>query len=114
MATAEATPIERGAQLRLPRFGKYKVPQARIAFGGALELALTSPEDIELIEALTLGAEGTVTLAVDGVARTITLGCGTTSETHKFRKTEDRDDVVKVLRLVINGVHEDDDPDGEE
>lgn len=114
MSTAPVTPIDEGRQLRLPRFERYRVPQARLAFGGALELTLTNPEDVALVEALALGATGTVTLSVDGIAREVTLGWRCTGRGHRFRKMDGDEGVVGTHRIVINDVVDGDDEDIEE
>lgn len=112
VSTAEVTEIDQGRQLKLPRFDKYRVPQARLSFGGALELSLTSTEDVELVEALALGATGTVVFSVDGVEREVTLGWRCTGRAHRFRKLDGDEGVVGTHRIVINDVRDgDDDPE---
>lgn len=113
MSTATVTDLP-PRQLKFPRFDGLQVPQARLSFGGALELALTNAEDIALVEALGLGAELTVTLKVDGLDRELTLGARCVGRSHKFRKKEESDSVVGVHRIVINDVRAGDEPeDGE-
>lgn len=111
MATAAATPIEQGKQIRLPDFEGYKVPTARFKFAGALELALTSPEDIALAKALSLGKEGTVTLKVEG--KEMTLAARVTSRAHRFRKQEHSDSLVATHTITVNSLagEDEDEPD---
>lgn len=114
MSTAVVSDIKEKAQLRLPRMGKYKVNQGRLAFGGALVLTLTSQEDVELFESTALGATGTVTFSVDGSDREITLGWRSVHEGGGFKKLDGDESVVGRHKLVINDVRDGDEPeDGE-
>lgn len=113
MSTAAApTPI---ASRQLPLFEGHKVPRARLTFGGALELALTNTDDVALVKALELGAEGTITLAVDGHDREITLGakcvgrCGARSPRCRRRRACGTGGLI-----VINDVRDGDDDDPED
>lgn len=109
MSTAAVSDIKEKAQLRLPRMGKYKVRQGRLAFAGALVVSLTSDEDVELFEATGLGATGTVTFSIDGSDREIVLGWRSVDAGGGFRKLEGDETVVGRRRIVINDAREGDD-----
>ena len=111
MSTAAVSEIR---QLKLPRMGKFKVNQGRLAFGGALVLTLTSQEDVDLFESTGLGATGTVTFTVDGQERTITLGWRSVHEGGGFKKLDGDETVVGRHKIVINDVRDGDEPDGED
>lgn len=113
MATAPVTDISQGRQLSLPKFEGYAVPTSRLRFAGALELKLTNPEDIALAKALNLGAEATITIAVDGHERELVLGGRVTSRAHRFRKMEQSDSLVGTHTLTINDLREGDDDEDE-
>ncbi|MGE0025672.1 MAG: hypothetical protein AB7O78_01535 [Thermoleophilia bacterium] len=105
-AAPAPTPI---ASRQLPMFEGFKVPRARIAFGGALDIALTSPEDIELVQALKLGATLAVTIAIDGHGISKTLDARCVKRSHRFRKEEESESIVSDYRIVINDVRDGDD-----
>jgi len=113
MSTAAAVSDIGAGRGQLPMFEGFKVPTARLSFGGALELTLTNPADVALVKALKLGAEATVTIAVDGHERELVLGGKCTARGHKFRKLDESDSIVSTHRLVINDVREGD-ADGDE
>jgi hypothetical protein len=111
MSTATVTEMQ---PRQLPLFEGHKVPQARLSFGGSMNLSLTSPEDVALVKALTLGAEGTVTFTLDGHDRPLALGFKCTGRGHRFRKLDEVDSIVSTHRISINDVREgDEDEDGE-
>jgi len=110
MSTATA-PRSAAAQLRLPNFEGFRIHTARIAFGGALELSLTNEDDIALVEAMKLGRELTVTLAVDGHEREVVLGGRVTRRAHRFRKEEGDETTVTDYRVTIN--HQQGEDEGE-
>lgn len=100
-ATAPATPPAAG-QLRLPHFEGYKIPRARLAFGGAYEIELASSEDRDLVEALKLGAEATVTVSVEGVDHVLSLGARVVRRGHRLRKQEESEQAISDYRIAIN------------
>ncbi len=108
MSTAAVADLNEARQLKLPRFEGYTVPTARLSFGGALELKLTSQDDVDLVAALKLGAEATITINVDGHDRELVLGGKVVNRGNKFRKLDESDSVVSTHRLVINDVREGD------
>lgn len=118
MSTAAATVPRIPRQLSLPQFEGYTVPTARLSFGGGLELKLTSEDDLNLAAALKLGAELTVTIAIDDhKGEPLVLGARVTRRGHRFRKVEESDSLVSDYRIVINDVREgdeDDDPGEDE
>lgn len=102
------------ASRQLPLFEGHKVPQARLSFGGALNLNLTSLEDVALVKALGLGAEGTVTFEVDGQDKPLVLGFKCTGRGHRFRKLDEVDSIVSTHRISINDVRDGDEPEDED
>lgn len=107
-AAAAAPAAEQGAdapaptvQLRLPRMGRYKVQTVRFAFGGALQMRLTSEDDVKIAEALTLGAEGTIALRVPGREDPVELGFKVVNEGGKLVNPDGNDQVQGTRRIVI-------------
>lgn len=103
-------PAETGGQLRLPKFEGYTIATVRIAFGGALELALTSQDDIALAKALSLGKEVVVTLTVpadgDGDERSLDLSGKCNRRMHRLRKEGESEQPVSDVRIVVNSITE--------
>jgi hypothetical protein len=115
MSTAAPASVSELSSRQLPMFEGFKVPRARLAFAGGLEMTLTNPEDVALIKALKWGAEATVTIAVDGHDRELVLGAKCVGRSYRFRKMEDSDSAVSVHRIVINDVRDgDEDPEGDD
>ena len=102
MSTAAAPSAPPSAQLRLPHFEGYRIPRARLAFGGAYEIELASSDDRDLVEALKLGAEATVTVSVEGVDHTLVLGARVVRRGHRLRKQEESEQAISDYRLAIN------------
>jgi hypothetical protein len=100
MSTA-ASPAA-SAQMRLPHFEGYKIPRARLAFVGAYEIDLVGSDDRELVEALKLGAEATVTVSVDGVDHVLVLGARVVRRGHRLRKQEESEQAISDYRIAIN------------
>jgi hypothetical protein len=107
-SAAPVTDIAEGRQLKLPRFEGFTIPTARLAFTGALELKMTNQEDVDLVAALALGKEATITIAVDGHERELVLGARVTGRAHRFRKQEHSEATVGTHTITINDVREGD------
>lgn len=100
-ATEGDAPVPPDVQLSLPRMGRYKIPTVRFAFGGALTMRLTSPEDVALAKALTLGAEGTLYLQVAGRETPVELGFKVVDEGGKLVKDDGSEQAQGRRRIVI-------------
>lgn len=112
MSTASVSELP-PRQLSLPKFENYSIPTARLAFKGGLEIKCTSPEDVELVKALRLGAKAKVTLEIDGHDRPMELDARVTARGHRFRKQEESDSLVGTHVITINDVRDGDEPDDE-
>ncbi len=109
MTTLAAVPDAKPRQLRLPTFEGHSVATARIALGGALDLALTSEQDVEMVKALTLGTELIVTIEIPGSDDPVSLSARVTRRGHRLRKIEESEQVVSDYRVTVNSVAETED-----
>ena len=114
MSTATApTDITEARQLRLPRMGRFQVPKVRYSFAGALVETISSQEDLELFQAISEGATGTIILSVDGLDREITLGWECTDWGGGKIKEDGAEKAVARRKITING-RDDGDDEGED
>ena len=104
MTTLAAVPDSKPKQLKLPTFEGHSIATARIALGGALDLALTSAQDVEMVNALTLGTELTVSVEIPGADDPIVLSARVTRRGHRLRKIDESEQPVSDYRITVNSV----------
>jgi len=107
---AEATVTDlpkRGRQMSLPNFEKFKVGRVRYDFGGSLEVALTTDEDIAMAAAASLHTPVEVVVRIGD--HEMVLDGRINSRTHRFTKREDSDSLISVHKIIVNSVTDDDD-----
>lgn len=104
VTTLAAVPDTKPKQLKLPTFEGHAIATARIALGGALDLALTSVQDVEMVNALTLGTELTVSVEIPGTDEPIVLSARVTRRGHRLRKIDESEQPVSDYRITVNSV----------
>ena len=110
---APEAPVAQLSDRQLPLFEGHRIRTARVGFGGAWEFPLTNDDDVAFAEALKLGREMTIVIAVDGHEREITLGGRVTKRAHRFRKEEGDESTVTDYRVTINHQQVEDEGTGE-
>lgn len=101
MSTA-AAPVSQITDRQLPMFEGYRIRVARVAFKGAWEFPLAGPDDVAFADALKMGREMTVVIAIDGHDKEITLGARVTDRGFRFCQREGDETTISRYQVTIN------------